>query len=261
MGKLIDIARHGIPSKIRGKIWKYLLNVSKPDKVESIKNERKQFQEYNLLDKTTNADIKRNIMQQFLRINQKLELIQQESIQIKIINVISAYTNYNNVDYNPSIIYLLLPFVCILETESEIFWCFDSFMKKIENYFIEDPLTDQLSRFMTYFKAIHSELFNYFEEEELSPNDWAMSWLKTLLAKELPLECVLRLWDTYFSSSDSFNIHIYICLAILVNCSEELQELEISELKAFLQHLPVMDIDKIISQAYNIKEEIKSSNL
>lgn len=63
--------------------------------------------------------------------------------------------------------------------------------------------------------------------------------------------------------------------AILVNCSEELMELEISELKAFLQHLPSMDMDEvsdcpsaaitecnlclqIITQAYNIRDEIKS---
>jgi hypothetical protein len=36
-----------------------------------------------------------------------------------------------------------------------------------------------------------------------------------------------------------------VLAAILVNCSEELQELEISELKAFLQHLPSMDMDQV----------------
>lgn len=34
MTKLIDISRHGIPSKVRGEVWKYLLGVSKPDKGE-----------------------------------------------------------------------------------------------------------------------------------------------------------------------------------------------------------------------------------
>jgi hypothetical protein len=32
MAKLTDSARHGIPEKIRGEVWKYLLDVSKPDK-------------------------------------------------------------------------------------------------------------------------------------------------------------------------------------------------------------------------------------
>jgi len=34
-------------------------------------------------------------------------------------------------------------------------------------------------------------------------------------------------------------------LAILRNCTEELMELEISELKSFLQHLPSMDMDEV----------------
>jgi len=134
-------------------------------------------------------------------------------------------------------------------------------MKKLEHYLTENSLTDQLSRFMMYLRSVHSELFNYFEEEELSPNDWAMSWLRWLLSRELPVECVLRLWDTYFSISDGFDLHVYVCLAILVNCAEELLELEVSELKAFLQHLPVLDMDQVISQAYVIRDEIRTNNL
>jgi len=49
--------------------------------------------------------------------------------------------------------------------------------------------------------------------------------------------------------------------AILVNCAEELLELEVSELKAFLQHLPVLDMDQVISQAYVIRDEIRTNNL
>lgn len=89
-----------------------------------------------------------------------------------------------------------------------------------------------------------------------------MSWLSYLLSRELPLECTLRLWDTYFSGSDGFDLHIYVCigtqldlshmnlrhlLAILVNCSESLVELEVSELKSFLQRLPYMDMDEVRS--------------
>jgi len=72
---------------------------------------------------------------------------------------------------------------------------------------------------------------------------------------------VLRLWDTYFSVPDGLELQVYVCLAILMNCSEDLMELEVSELRAFLQHLPAMDMDEIISQAYNIRDEVRSSNL
>lgn len=32
MDRLVDTARHGIPDKVRGEVWKHLLEVSKPDK-------------------------------------------------------------------------------------------------------------------------------------------------------------------------------------------------------------------------------------
>ncbi len=32
MDKLTDVSRYGIPEKVRGEVWKYLLDVSKPDK-------------------------------------------------------------------------------------------------------------------------------------------------------------------------------------------------------------------------------------
>mmetsp|Transcript_1781 Transcript_1781/g.2295 ORF Transcript_1781/g.2295 Transcript_1781/m.2295 type:complete len:283 (-) Transcript_1781:105-953(-) len=262
MGKLMDIARHGIPSKLRGEVWKYLLGVSKPDKSEEMKHERRQTQEYNQMDTTSSADITKSIKQQIARTYPKNQFFQQEVIQTKMVTILSAYTNYNSAqEYNPSMICLLAPLVYSIKKDSDVFWCFEALMKKIEQHFAEDSITDKLSRFMMCLRSVHPELFNYFEEEELSPNDWAMSWLRYLLSKELPLECVLRLWDTYFSEPDGFDLHMYVCLAIVANCAEELQELEISELKAFLQHLPIMDMDQIISQAYTIREEIRSNNL
>ena len=39
-----------------------------------------------------------------------------------------------------------------------------------------------------------------------------MSWLSGLLARELPLKCLLRLWDAYFADKRQFSLHIYVCL-------------------------------------------------
>ena len=45
-------------------------------------------------------------------------------------------------------------------------------------------------------------------------------------------------------------MHPYVCLAILGACKEELMETEQPELQARLQRLPALDIDMIITQAY-----------
>jgi TBC1 domain family member 2 len=36
--------------------------------------------------------------------------------------------------------------------------------------------------------------------------------------------------------------------------------LEQPEIVAFLQHLPIMDMDKVIAQAYNMQDEIRANN-
>jgi len=262
MGKLADMSRHGVPNKVRGEVWKYLLTVSKPDKSEQLIHERKLTQEYNVIGKTVSSDVKKNIKHQMARYYSKDTFFQEESVQNKIQNVLCAYLNYNTAfEYSQGTMAMLAPFVYTLKKEPEIFWSCEALMKKLEHHFAEDSITDKLSRFIMYLRSLYPALFNYFEEQELSPNDWAPSWLQYLLARELPLECTLRLWDTYFAGPEGLDLHIYVCIAILANCSEELMELEISELKSFLQHLPVMDMDKIISQAYNYIDEIKSHNL
>jgi len=85
--------------------------------------------------------------------------------------------------------------------------------------------------------------------------------LEFLLAKELPLHSVMRLWDTYFASDEGLRMHPYVCLAILAACKEEFMETEHPELVGMLEHLPLLDMDMIITQAYNIREEVMASGL
>ena len=47
----------------------------------------------------------------------------------------------------------------------------------------------------------------------------------------------------------------YVCLAIVAHCSEELMQLGDVELKYLLLHLPKLDCDQIVFEAYNIRDE------
>jgi hypothetical protein len=103
---------------------------------------------------------------------------------------------------------------------------------------------------------------NYFVEEEVDMNEWITSWLQYLLAKELPLPCLVQLWDVYFSSEDGLENHIYVCLgkysryqikytiidtrglALLRHYKEALEELEQSEIRALLLRIPMLDINE-----------------
>jgi hypothetical protein len=52
------------------------------------------------------------------------------------------------------------------------------------------------------------------------------------------------------------SFHTYVCLAILQNFKEDLQDLDQSELHSFLNSVPLFDVDVLISDALRIQEEL-----
>mmetsp|Transcript_5479 Transcript_5479/g.8514 ORF Transcript_5479/g.8514 Transcript_5479/m.8514 type:complete len:292 (+) Transcript_5479:130-1005(+) len=266
MDKLRQASRHGVPDSIRGEVWKYLLDVSKPDKSEEISQRKRMAQDYGEFLKGPSDSLK-HIKGELRRFQSKLEMNKSDkkvaeffkspAVMSKFENVMLAYTNNNSeVPYNQGMVYLMAPFVFTLTKEPEIYFCFQGLMSRLEDNFTPQGINHAVANFMILFRSVNSELYNSFEEEELEPNEWVLSWLQFLLCRELPTECVLRLWDTYFSTSEGIDLHVYSCLAILEHCQEELLELDHAELHAFLQHLPIMDMDQIINKAYRIKDDV-----
>ena len=81
---------------------------------------------------------------------------------------------------------------------------------------------------------------------------FAFRWMNCLLMRELSLDLILRVWDTYLAehsgsddasfsdaTSDGFAVlHVYACAALLTRYSAELLKMDFGELVMFLQHLP-----------------------
>jgi len=59
------------------------------------------------------------------------------------------------------------------------------------------------------------------------------------------IEDLLRLWDTYFAVKDPLDLHLYVCISILINCQDVLEELDQSEIKSLLSNLPLLDVDRV----------------
>lgn len=109
----------------------------------------------------------------------------------------------------------------------------------VEDYLDTQGIRERMANFMTLFRALMPDLYpllhfvlvpydnhvtilissamplyrhNYFVEEEVDVNEWATSWLQHLLSRELPLPCLLRLWDVYFSQGGKLENHVFVCL-------------------------------------------------
>ena len=54
----------------------------------------------------------------------------------------------------------------------------------------------------------------------------------------------------------TLQLHVYVCLAILETCTDELMELDESEVLWYLRHLPSLDMSQVITHALNIKDDV-----
>ncbi|KAI8806821.1 rab-GTPase-TBC domain-containing protein [Cladochytrium replicatum] len=291
MDKLRQAARHGIPEEVRGEVWKYLLEVQTPDRSNELTSARAKYEEYLLFDKE-NSDVAkrvRNEAQRYQRArppppsstskwvspsstssssrnsggaNALVVKSGVKNVGGLLENVLCAYVNHHsNTDYFPSMVNLCGPFVYTLVHESDIYFCFERLMSALEEHFAMRDLNERLSHFLMLFRTLMPDLYNHFEEEEVDWREWASSWCSYLLSRELPLECVMRLWDTYFSIADGLELHVYVCLAILSNRKDELEELEQSQIHALLLRLPRFDMDQLISHAVNIRHDVIERSL
>ncbi|KAK9768010.1 hypothetical protein K7432_001695 [Basidiobolus ranarum] len=261
LGKLRRSSRHGIPSEVRGEVWKFLLGVEQADRSHEMSSIKARAEEYQLMDKE-NTESSKRIHGEVSRYCRKMGISTHNGKLTTFENVISAYLNRNKaVEYTPALVSLCGPFVETIDNESEVFFCFERLMTILSEHFEECGVNEIVAKFLTLFRISIPDLYNYFQEEEVDLNEWATSWLLHLLAKELPLECLLRLWDSYFSSNDFLELHLYVCIAMLRYYKDNLEELEHSEIRALLLRLPELDMDQVIHQAIYLMHEIKEREI
>jgi hypothetical protein len=137
------------------------------------------------------------------------ELDGNEHVQ-SFVNIILAYLNSNHdVEYSSNLVSLCAPFIYVMETECDAFFCFERLMQAIEEYNTNISLKKQVAQFMTLFRCGLPELCSYFDEEEVDLNEWSTSWLHNLLAKEMKFENLVRLWgkNLFWPNILTCNIH------------------------------------------------------
>ncbi|KAI9203968.1 rab-GTPase-TBC domain-containing protein [Polychytrium aggregatum] len=257
MEKLGFAAQHGIPDEVRGEVWKYLLGVYSADKASEMPSIKAKAEEYSRLTKDKSEVINRVRGEASRYVKSRSKYFKSQDYILTIENVLTTFLNHHrHIDYSPALVHFCGPLVYSMSAEAEVYYSLEKIVQSLDDHLAQHSISERLSNFITLFRTLLPDLYNHFEEEEVDHKTWARSWFENLLAKELPFECVLRLWDTYFSVPDGFQMHVYVCLAILYQCKENLEELEQSEIHSLLLRLPALDIDQIVSQANQIKYEV-----
>jgi hypothetical protein len=89
--------------------------------------------------------------------------------------------------------------------------------------------------------------------------------MNCLLLRELPMDLVIRVWDTYFVELSNLSVfHVYSSLAFLAKFSAFLRQQEFQDIMMFLKEPPTSnwaekDIEMMLSQAYMWKTLFEDS--
>ncbi|KAJ3367214.1 hypothetical protein HDU91_001607, partial [Kappamyces sp. JEL0680] len=203
---------------------------------------------------------------------QRGHFFSSRQVSARMEHVISSYLDDNHSkDYHPSMVPLCAPLVFVYSSsETVTLKAFSQLQDMlgtapvvtIDEWFSTYSLDQQLSNFLVLFRMLIPELYSHFEEEQvdLRGEGGVSSWFDSLLSKQLSLENVMRLWDLYFASgTQELSMHVYICLAILHQCKEDLEELDQSEIHGFLHRLPShINLEAVFEVAHQLAFEAKS---
>ncbi|KAI5293532.1 GTPase-activating protein [Ascosphaera acerosa] len=142
--------------------------------------------------------------------------------------------------------------------EADTFWCLTKLLDGIQdNYIYAQPgIHRQVNALRDLTMRIDAGLVKHLEGEGVEFMQFSFRWMNCLLMREISIQNIIRMWDTYMAEEDGFSrFHLYVCAAFLVKWSHKLMKMDFQEIMMFLQALPTRswtgkDIELLLSEAF-----------
>ncbi|VDM20904.1 unnamed protein product, partial [Hydatigera taeniaeformis] len=150
----------------------------------------------------------------------------------------------------------------LLDLEGDVFWCVSRLLDTIQdNYTFAQPgIQNNVNKLSSLIERLDNELHRHLMEHKVEYLQFAFRWMNNLLIRELPLRCIIRLWDTYMAEPEGFSqFHVYVCAAFLLRFKDSLMRRnDFHGLLVYLQALPThrwtnTDIEMVLAQAFQYK--------
>lgn len=141
--------------------------------------------------------------------------------------------------------------------EADVFWAFTELVNLVEDNFVCDHpgILRRVELLEQIVTQVDPALAAHLSKVGVEFLQFSFRWMNCLLMRELPFKLVVHLWDALLAEEDGMkDVHVYICAAMMVRFSEELQMKDFEDSIIFLQHLPTAgwsthDVDEMVSQA------------
>ncbi|KAH8876352.1 TBC1 domain family member 22B isoform 1 [Schistosoma japonicum] len=236
---LRQLSWSGIPEQLRPTVWKLLcdyLPTSPERRVTVLSDKRKQYtlfisQYFHLRENTKHKPMFHQIQKDLTRMTLLYRRPEMVAMFERILFVwamrhpgsgyvqgindlltpffIVFLSEYTHVDLNTSgELSLHSDITCeqLNSVEADVFWCTSHLLDTIQdNYTFAQPgLQNNVKMLASLIERIDAKLYQHFMQNDVEFLQFAFRWMNNLLIRELPLRCIIRLWDTYMLSYYSF---------------------------------------------------------
>lgn len=294
--ELCQLSWSGVPIKVRAIIWRllsgyiplqkekrqYTLNKKRQDYLEMVKDY------YHVDSNESNHSTYHQIHIDVPRMNPSIPLFQQSIVQEIFERILFIWAiRHPAAGYVQGINDLVTPFFIVFLqelvsfnvpfelltinmltqeqrdcVEADTFWCASKFLESIQdNYITAQPgIQQKVVQLKKLIQRVDYTLHQHLMQHNIDYLQFSFRWLNNLLTRELPLRCIIRLWDTYLAENETFSLfQLYVCAAFLLYWREKLLlENDFQGLMLFLQNLPTHNwtnthIALLVAEAYRLK--------
>ncbi|CDR95083.1 TBC domain containing protein, putative [Babesia bigemina] len=154
------------------------------------------------------------------------------------------------------------------EIEADSFYCLSRILSHMQDNYTENQpgVYKSLNRLKDLMKRIDMKLCDHLEALGIDFMQFPFRWMNCLMIRELPLDCAIRLWDTYIAEINEGIVafHEYVSAVFLSVWSEELLHMDYQQCLLFLQRPPTLDwgieeVDAVISKAFVLQSAFHNS--
>ena len=145
------------------------------------------------------------------------------------------------------------------EIEADTYYCISRLLDGIQDHYTTDlpGIQRMVKKLEDLVRRTDAELYNHIQEEGLMFMQFAFRYMNCLLIRELSMKTIVRLWDTYLSESNGFDVfHVYVCAIFLKLSHDELMEKDFQSMLLYLQNPPTQnwsdqEVEELLSQAWD----------
>jgi len=151
--------------------------------------------------------------------------------------------------------------------EADVYWCGGTLLGWIQDHytFAQPGVQLMVHRFQHVMQTVDADLYVHLSNLGLTFMLFGYQWMHCLLVRELPMNVLCRLWDTYLAEAHGFSeFHVFVCASLLLLWRDRLMNMkEFDTVLKFLQVPPtesmtIKDVDCLVSKAYLLQTQYQS---